>query len=63
MAPPRTGYFLPPGSTFAFTCASSLFSCAIVDLSLAISSRAAARSRLVASILSCVSRASLASAC
>ena len=47
MAPPRTGYFLPPGSTFAFTCASSLFSCAIVDLSLAISSRAAARSRLL----------------
>ena len=52
-------YFLPLGSTFAFICASALFNSAIIDLSAAISARAAARSRLATAILSCVSRASL----
>jgi len=56
-------YFLPLASAFVFICASSLSSFVKVDLIAAISARAAARSRPAAASLSCVSRASLVSAC
>ena len=56
-------YFLLLGSGFAFSCVSSSASLLTVDLSVAISARAAARSRLAVVILSWVSRASLTSAC
>lgn len=56
-------YFPLLCSPFAFICTNSSFSFAIADLSSAISTWAAARSRLTAAVLSCMSRVSLVSAC